>query len=391
MATRVHESGAAQQRAVKIRPLQADDLPAVAQQYEALVRSGRAHASLGLVAAFRDLFMDTAVSAPDIPSWVIETEAGISGFQGVQVREFDFKGERRRMASLGPLFIAPELRGRAAGVLLMKRALNGPQDLTVSDGATDEARRMWEQLGGTMAVPQSLQWTVALEPAKLLAQLGARRYRGSGMRSAMVGAVKPLAALADRFIARRWRAPFMRPFGRVPDTSLLSPDALCEIAGKLAMQYRLQVVYSRETADWLFAQLASFTCRGELLARAVSLRGRPLGWFIAYASQDGILSVMQLQAAAADVPRVLVAVLHEALQRRLLAVTGRLDGALPSALTPYRPQFAYGTRVLVHAREREIVDAVLSLDASMARVDGEWLMDIRQQPYGDAPVRPTDA
>lgn len=368
---------------MKIRTFRHDDVAAVAQLYEAVMRSGERTAPLGLVAAFRDLFLDSPTYAEDIPPLVIETEAGIAGFQGIQVKEFDFKGRRRRFASLGPLFIAPELRGRAAGAALIRRVLNGPQELSVSDGASDEARRMWERLGGTMAVPQSLQWTVALEPAKLLAQLGVRRYRQSRWRSTAVAALKPLASLADHFVAGRWREPFLKSLGRPPQTGPLSPQALCELAGRLSLRYRLQVVYTQDVAEWLFVQLTSFTCRGELVARSVSVRDKALGWYIAYASADGILTVMQIQAASADMPRMLVAIVHEALQRGLLAITGRLDGSLPSALAQYRPQFAYGTRVLVHAPEREILDAVLSLDAALSRVDGEWLMEIQRQSYED--------
>jgi hypothetical protein len=51
-------------------------------------------------------------------------------------------------------------------------------------------------------------------------------------------------------------------------------------------------------------------------------------------------------------------------------------------MAPYRARFVMGSRVLVHARERNVLDAVVSLDNSISRIDGEWLMDIRQQPYG---------
>lgn len=365
---------------IRIRAFEHGDLPAVASLYERVMRSGSRAASPALAAALRNLFLDTPTYAPDIPSLVIETETGIEGFHGVQVKEFDFKSTRRRLASLGPLLVSPDLRSGATAVLMMKRVMNGPQDLSMSDGAIDEVRQMWEKLGGTMAVPQSLEWTIALEPAKALIEFGTLRYSDSAFRSATVTALRPVAAAVDRFIARRWRAQFLAPIGERPETRPLSAELMCSLSGELKMKYRLRMVYTPEIADWVFSQLTTCSWRGELIARSVELRGNPVGWYIAYASR-GILNVMQIHADIAHVPRVLSALIHEALQRRLVAVKGRLDGALASALPPFRPQFLYGMRVLAHARDREILDAVLSLDAALSRIDGESLMGIRHEDY----------
>src|SRR5206468_12935959 len=54
---------------------------------------------------------------------------------------------------------------------LVKAALSGPQDLFLADGANDQARRVWQTIGGTVPLLYNLHWTRPLRPARYLLSL----------------------------------------------------------------------------------------------------------------------------------------------------------------------------------------------------------------------------
>jgi GT2 family glycosyltransferase len=377
-------SGAAAARATRpvprtrIRPLEPADIPAVAALHHQIIRKGIGPAPAGLEAAFRRLFIEAPVCARDLPSLVLEADGEIAGFQGVQVREFEFDGARRRLASLGPVFVAPELRVRGAGAQLLKAAMAGGQDLTMSDGAADASRQLWEMLGGRMAPAQTLEWQVFLHPARQAASVLASQ---GGVRRALARALYPLAVVVDRTIDSRWnkalRNPPAAPAARVP----LSVARFRELDAAVDPGYRLRMVYPPEVAEWIFDELQAYSCRGELVAREVRDDRGAIGWFIAQAWPDRIFRLLQVQAQPRNLSRVFAAAMAEASERRLYAVSGRIDGRILPVLMPYRVKLFFGTRVLVDARDQAILDAVLSLDNSISRIDGEWLMDIRREPY----------
>jgi hypothetical protein len=56
------------------------------------------------------------------------------------------------------------MRKRGVGALLLRHYLGGPQEVTITDGATVEVREIWERLGGTTALLQSFSWTRFYRP-----------------------------------------------------------------------------------------------------------------------------------------------------------------------------------------------------------------------------------
>jgi hypothetical protein len=365
--------------ALRIRACEPGDLVSVADHYERVFRHGSGPASPALVDAMRGLFLQSPTWAADIPPLVIETADGIEGFQGIQVRDFVFDGKPGRYASFGPLFVTPALRARAAGMALMKAALAGRQDLSISDGASDQARWLWERAGGRMATAQSMTWVIPLAPIGYGTLAMSARH--DGWRSKLMRALRPLAGVADQLIAARWLRALPKRALQAPETRPLTIDAWCAIGDRVGADYRFRVVTSAPVAQWIMHQLLHFTCRGELIAREVRKGGRSLGSYIGYASPQGIFTLMQLQARVADMPAVLAALVGEALGRHWVAVTGRLEGALPGALGDYRALYHRGTQVLLHGSDREMLNSVASLDALVSRTDGEWLMNLREQVY----------
>jgi hypothetical protein len=366
---------------VNIRAAQASDIPAIADLYEKVMRSGSGTAPPGLKRALSRLFLDGPAYDAEIPPLVMEQDGDIVGFQGIQVRPLQFEGQSLRLAALGPVFVAPEVRSRAAGAVLIKAAMSGAQDLSIADGALEEIRQMWERLGGLLAVPQTIEWNIPLRPAALGIRWLARRYKTAGKLTAW--ATTPLAILGDALVDSRWNSAVNDPPAPLPTASPLDASRMAELSSDLEISYRLQATYPPAIARWVFEQLEAYGWRGELVARELRKSGKPIGWFFAHASRDRIFRVMEIHADPRNLPSAVAGVINEATRRKMLAVCGRIDGGLAGALTPYRVRFSYGMRVLVHARDRAVLDAFLALDSSISRIDGESLAGILQQPYGD--------
>src|SRR5262249_4100408 len=129
----------------------------------------RQWASTGECASyFRDIFFANPWRHLELPSWVAVVRGAIAGFAGVLPRPMMF-GTRPVRAAVGCQFmIHPQQRRSLLTLQLIKKALCGPQDLFLTDGSNDEARRVWLGIGGTVPVLQNLYWTRLLRPARYM-------------------------------------------------------------------------------------------------------------------------------------------------------------------------------------------------------------------------------
>ena len=153
-----------------IRSLERDDLPGVADLFEQVVRSGKPKASRSLVSYFEKTCINNPWADPEIPSLVyLDGEGRIVGFLGSHVRRLRLDGQPIRLASAGQFVVAPEARRSAVGALLLRRYLAGPQDLTLTDGATKQIQRIWDGLGGESAGLTAVVWTRVFRPWRILA------------------------------------------------------------------------------------------------------------------------------------------------------------------------------------------------------------------------------
>lgn len=173
-----------------IRPLERTDLPQVAALYELVMRSGRPTPPPGLDDYFARTLLDYPWVDPEIPSLVHTDEDGsIVGFQGSSVRRARFDGRPIRIACAGPLVAHPRARKRGVGAFLVGAYLQGPQDLTITDGGPEHMRQIWTLLGGQMAHLECIEWIRLMRPWRFAeSYLRERRaVRRSGGR--LVGAL----------------------------------------------------------------------------------------------------------------------------------------------------------------------------------------------------------
>lgn len=365
--------------AINIRPFEETDLRAVADLYERLYRSGTGKAPEGLVNACRQQFVETPARADDIPSLVAEHDAAVVGFQGMNTRSFEYAGATGRMACLSMLYVAPEYRGMV-GFWLMRRALDGPQDFSMSDDSSYDVARLWERLGGVRSVAHSMEWTVPLKPLTWQRGKLAQRYRGDWRRFP-VRLSTPLVAAGDRLIRRRWLKALGGPGPRAGETREMTAERWCALAEQFAGERSVCIRQSPAVAAWTLERLQAFPCRGPLVAREVIAGDRSLGWYIGLAGRDGVFLLLQLQGGRAHIPRLLATVIRDAADGGLSAVTGRVEADIAAALVPYRTVYTFGKQVLLASANTALLHTAMSLDTNLSRTDGEWLVDMVRQPY----------
>jgi hypothetical protein len=126
---------------------------------------------------FRRVFLANPANDPALPSLVSEDESGrVVGFIGVVPRRLVAGGRTYRAAVSSQFVVEPGPEAAFAAARLLRAYLEGSQDVSIADEATDAARALWGGLGGTTAHFLSLHWTRVLRPASFAASfLRARR------------------------------------------------------------------------------------------------------------------------------------------------------------------------------------------------------------------------
>jgi hypothetical protein len=362
----------------EIRSLERDDLPEVANLYEHVARSGSRQAPPGLAGYFGDTFLDYPWSDEEIPSLVYVDDGRITGFLGANVRRFAFDGEPVRLAISGQLVTDPAVRSRAAGAFLLRRFLDGPQDLTITDTASDEARRIWEGLGGETMHIGTIGWARVFSPLRSVLDFKTRS--GSGRMTPVLRPILSAVDAAGSVVARK----ALRVEPPASTTEPLTPEGMGAHVDAVAKPYRLRPAYddARGTA-WLLEQIARVEPRGELVARLVcAADGRVQGWFVYYHRPGGIGQTLEIAGAGNDVGDVLDALLADAHGRGAVALQGRVEPHLLDRLPERRALFhKSGYLPLIHSPRPELLHAIHSGRALLTRLAGEWWMGHHLLPF----------
>jgi hypothetical protein len=354
-----------------IRPLKRQDIPEVASLYERVIRSGSRTPPPRLGAYFERTFLDHPWADPDIPSLVYETTDGsIAGFIGSHVRRLRLDDERIRAGYSGQLISDPAVRNRGAGGLLLRRYLAGPQDVTVTDGATAEVRQMWERLGGHTAFLGSLGWIRFFRPFRFAGDYLLKRLERLSWRPLPQPIWSVLDATAARACGTLLRVP--KPSTQAEQ---LTPKSLLEHLPLIASHLRVHPDYDEKFLDWLFNEMACVSSRGTLVRQLVrDHSGRALGWYVAYLQPGGVGQVQQVAAKSQDAAAVIEHLFYHAWESGTAILRGRLE---PLLFEPIRQEHCYlrhDSRVLVHSRNAKLLNAILTGDGLLTRMEGEWWM-----------------
>jgi hypothetical protein len=358
-----------------VRPYESSDLTSIVALYERTMRSGGHSPPPGLAPYFERTLFQHPWADPELPSLVYEADDGrILGFMGAHVRRLRLDGEPARMRCAGQLVSDPDERHRAVGAMLMRSYLAGPQDLTITDGATPLVRDMWVRLGGHALYPGSMVWTRLLRPIRALGHRWLRRRSRESWR----GVANPLFAALDAATA-----PVSRPAAPEPDVSSedLTAKVLIEHQAEAFPGARVLVDYDDAFLGWLFGELEAVRTRGRLTRRLVRRGGKLLGWYVAYMQPGGMSQTLEVAAVKDAADAVLDCLFADAWERGSAAIEGRIEPGLYPALAERGCLLRHGVAALFHSRD-ERVAAVLGLGQSaLTRLDGEWWMGHHTEPF----------
>jgi hypothetical protein len=297
---------------------------------------------------------------PELPSLVYEDpDAGIVGFLGSHPRRMRFGDRALRMACSGQLVADPAARP-GVGALLLRKYMAGPQDLTITDGATDTVRAMWGALGGTTSALGSLGWTRVLRPAAFGRALLERRGRTLPRI-----VTRPIDAATGRRLA---------PGTPTGETQPLTEAALAEAVESLAREFELRPAYDEGFLDWLLAEAEAVRTRGPLERRLVTVDGAIAGWYVAYMPEGGVAQALQVGCGERRAGTVLDRLFADSAAAGCAAVQGRLEPALLAAIRDRRCLVRRSEWALVAAQDPELLAAIAYGRALLTRLDGEWWM-----------------
>jgi hypothetical protein len=363
-----------------IRPLEREDLPDVASLLELVFRSGTRSAPQGFAGYLERLFLDQPWADPEIPSLVyLDDQERLVGFLGSHVRRFRFDDRRIRVAVGGQLAVEPgPARKRAAGAFLLQRFLAGPQDLTMTDSASETVRRMWEGLGGEAVHLERMGWVRLFRPARFTAAFASRR-RLSGRAGRL--AVR-LATVAD-LLATNVAGGALRT--KRPDVAAeaLTPELVLEHLTEITAGIQLRPDYDAAFLPWLLREVAAVRSHGSLSGSLVRHRdGRVLGWYLYYLQPGGISQVLQIAVKTAEVSAVIDHLFHHARLNGSAAVQGRLEPPLVEPLSQRHCLFhVAGYRVLLRSSEPDFLRAIVTGRALLSRLDGDWWISLSRGPF----------
>lgn len=355
-----------------IRALVEDDLPGVAELFGRVYPDHRWTSQALCESYFHEILFNNPWRDLELPSWVAEESGRIFGLYAVLPRRMLLRGRPLRVAVGCQFMVDPDKRHSLIALQLLQACISGPQDLTLADGASDQARRMWVGIGGTAPLLYSFHWIRPLRPARYaLSVLQSRAV----LPAALTLAARPLGALIDALAVRLRPNGFHRESGELADDALELAAMLDHLPAILG-DNGLQPVYDAGSLAWLLEQTGRKTRDGKLRARAVfdtESERRLIGWYLYYVRSGGVSEVVQLAARDGMYGRVLQQLLADAWRHGAAAVRGRLDPRYAQELSDRHCWFRMeGPWTLVHSPRPEVIDAIQQGDAFLSRLEGEW-------------------
>ena len=296
----------------------------------------------------------------------IDAQGDVRGFIGIWPRRMVLRGRTIEAAIAGSMMVdEPEVHP-TAGARLLRAYLSGPQELSFSETANDISQRMWEKVGGERLPASSLDWLRVLRPAGFAVALAGRAFPPASI-------LRPAASGFDRLVEARGRNPLAAP---VDNGGYLESDAtnveLVDLIPSLSASYALHPDWHSPELSLLLAHAASKERYGDLHRRVVVAPGRgPVGCYLYYARRGQIARVLQVLAQPEAVGATLDSLFRHAASQGCVAVRGRTDATLLDALIARRCVLFHGAAMVVHARNKALLEEVRQARSLLTGLAGE--------------------
>jgi hypothetical protein len=352
----------------------ADD---VARLYFRAVRGQDRSPGHSLPKYFSELHLSNPWASSDMPTLVYLEKNKVVGAIGVVPRTMEFRGRPISLATMSLYMVDPQHRHGSAAIQLLRRALNGPQDLSWTDGASGSVSELWGALGGHAASLYAFNWLRVLRPFDM-ARSHLDRIGGIGRF------LKPLSGLLtvpSDLLLSKFPAAALRPPVSPYRSKLVSAEELLSCIQELGWQEALHPSYNPGAFSWLMREAAK-SRQGDLRMLTVSNDdGVRSGWFIYYAMPGGASLVLQLGVRGRDdFTNTLLALFQDAWQQGSVCVKG---AAIPRYLAEMNQQHCFlrhpHDRAVVHSKNPQLAHEIRLGEAAITRLDGiGWLRFSRE-------------
>jgi len=353
----------------EIRPFTHDDIPAVAALFMRVFRGSKAPAPESVKICFKELYFNNPWNDGSIESFVNRKPDGdVSGFIGAIPRKMVFQNREITVVVAGNHMVDQESRELFVGSNLLKRLLGGPQDLTITDSANEISRRLWEKLGAFTLLNYSMRWLRILRPVSYPLSLLGKYAAAPALRTLLA----PAAAAGD-WLGRIYLSPPDAAAAEHLTARTLTPELVVSGIAGMAGNSPLRPHYDTGRLSWLFSQARTKQQYGELNARALYNMETLAGWYLYYGRRGGTAEVLQLAARPDTIAGVMNHLFVRAYDDGSPAVMGVVD---PRFLREFhahkciillRPMYT-----TAYARNAEVLRPLLSGQAFLSRLDGEW-------------------
>ena len=358
----------------EIRPLRPDDVVAVAALFQMIFREPSVAAPASLADYLRWLYLEMPGNDPEITPLVhIDAAGGVTGFMGVNALRMRHGDRTVRAAICGSLMVRDREADPMAGARLMRAFLAGPQDLSLSETASEISARMWTGLRG-IALPQySLDWVRLIRPAAFAVEVAKSRVRAARLLS-------PLARGLDHFAVGRLKPDHLHwtavPKGGLVHDNICAVEidaaAFAALVEPLTAQFALRPDWADGQLDAILADAALKPDYGKLIFARVDARGgRPIGAFACYLKPGRVAQALQVLARPGQAGMVIDCLIGEAARRGAVALRGRTQPALLDAMLGRRISFTHVASTVVHSRDVELVRACRDGELFFNGVAGE--------------------
>ena len=355
-----------------LRPLSESDVPQVADLVWRVLHGHRGSAPSSLREYLSDLFLRNPWLDDGIVSRLFEDVNGkVVAFFGAVPRQMSIQGRSIKMAFGSNFVVDPESRASMVALQLVKAFMKGPQDISITDSATDGSRQLLRSLGFSVVPIYSLQWARPLRPSRYMVHALSRLKKKAWIESL----ASPLCAVADGVSLRTKLNPFhqSRP---TATGEALTTEALLECVSRIPSKHWLIPEYSHESLDWIFRFISKRNAFGEI--RRVLIRNRDqkiIGWCIYSAVPGRVGEVLQLGVESASVSAVLDFLFYDAWEQGLIGLHGRMEPQFMQDLTAKGCLFLrHGSWTLIHSGRPELLGLIQSGTAFFSRLEGEWCL-----------------
>lgn len=350
-----------------IRPFRRDDIHEVVALYKEMFPATERSGTSDLESYFDMAFFGSPLTDEDVGSLVYRGSGGdILGFLGVQPRRLSIRGRTLRAAVCTKFMMSRRAGINSGAVGMLRDVFDRPLDVVMADLANDPARRLWEGLGGRIVQLGSLYWSCALRPARHLVSRIARRR----LLKPLAFAAGPLADIADRVRARL--APRWLPLAGHA-TEDLDLETLVTSLPTVCRERPLRPEYDVKSLKWSLEITAAASLAKPLRKRVVrDAQGEVVGWFLYLLERGGESHVAQMAATKRAAQAVLQSLLADACSQGSVVLSGRFEPGFVEPLSSLGCTLSHGPWMLVHSKQPDVLDAILSGEAFLSRLEGEW-------------------